>query len=130
MRSTRPRALTIALLLGPALLGYLGGCSPVPPPLPAPPSSQARTGPLVAVPPVRLSLSGPWQFAVDPEAGGHAQGWAQPDFDDAGWRTVTVPHTWNVMPEFADYAGIAWYRRQLTLPSSAAEAQVRLRFGA
>jgi hypothetical protein len=34
------------------------------------------------------------------------------------------------MPEYADYAGIAWYRRQLTLPPIAGEAQVRLRFGA
>jgi beta-glucuronidase len=34
------------------------------------------------------------------------------------------------MPEYADYAGIAWYRRQLTLPPMAGEAQVRLCFGA
>jgi beta-glucuronidase len=34
------------------------------------------------------------------------------------------------MPEYADYAGIAWYRRQLTLPPMAGEAHVRLRFGA
>jgi beta-glucuronidase len=34
------------------------------------------------------------------------------------------------MPEYADYAGIAWYRRQLTLPPSAGEAHVRLRLGA
>jgi hypothetical protein len=34
------------------------------------------------------------------------------------------------MPEYADYAGIAWYRRQLTLPTMAGEAHVRLRFGA
>jgi len=34
------------------------------------------------------------------------------------------------MPEYADYAGIAWYRRQLTLPPIAGEAHVRLRFSA
>jgi beta-glucuronidase len=34
------------------------------------------------------------------------------------------------MPEYADYAGIAWYRRQLTLPPMAGEAHVCLRFGA
>ena len=34
------------------------------------------------------------------------------------------------MPEYADYTGIAWYRRQLTLPPIAGEAHVRLRFGA
>jgi hypothetical protein len=57
-------------------------------------------------------------------------GWAQPTFDDTGWRPVTVPHTWNVMPEYADYTGIAWYRRRLMLPPTAEEAHVRLRFGA
>jgi beta-glucuronidase len=34
------------------------------------------------------------------------------------------------MPEHADYAGVAWYRRQLVLPPAAGEAHVRLRFGA
>jgi beta-glucuronidase len=61
---------------------------------------------------------------------GQARGWARPDFDDAGWQTVTVPHTWNVMPAYADCAGIAWYRRQLTLAPVTAEAHVRLCFGA
>jgi beta-galactosidase/beta-glucuronidase len=77
-----------------------------------------------------LSQSGPWQFATDPDFVGQARGWAQPDFDDSGWVTVTVPHIWNVMPEYIDYAGIAWYRRQLTLPSVAGPAHIRLRFGA
>jgi beta-glucuronidase len=75
-------------------------------------------------------LSGPWRFAVDPEATGHTQGWALPDFDDDDWQTVTVPHTWNVTPAYTNYTGIAWYRRQLTLPPPAAEAHLRLRFGA
>jgi beta-glucuronidase len=95
-----------------------------------PPSFQASAGPLIAVAPATLSLSGPWQFAVDPDADGLTQGRAQPTFDDTGWLPVTVPHTWNVMLEYADYAGIAWYRRQLTLPPIAGKAQVRLRFGA
>jgi beta-glucuronidase len=34
------------------------------------------------------------------------------------------------MPQYADYTGIAWYRRRLTLPPVAGEAHVRLRFGA
>jgi Glycosyl hydrolases family 2, TIM barrel domain/Glycosyl hydrolases family 2, sugar binding domain/Glycosyl hydrolases family 2 len=130
MRPTRPRALLIALLLGPVLVGHLGGYNLVPHHISTPPSFQASAGPLVAVSPATLSLSGPWQFAVDPAAEGLTRGWAQPAFDDTGWLPVTVPHTWNVMPEYADYAGIAWYRRQLTLPPSAGEAHVRLRLGA
>jgi hypothetical protein len=130
MRPTRPRALLMALLLGSVVLGYLGGCTPVPHHLAAPPSFQANVGSLIAVSHATLSLSGPWQFAVDPDAEGQARGWAQPPFDDTGWLPVTVPHTWNVMPEYADYAGIAWYRRQVTLPPIAGEAHVRLRFAA
>jgi beta-galactosidase/beta-glucuronidase len=130
MRPTRPRALLIALLLGPVLVGPLGGCNLVPHHIPTPPSFQANAGPLVAVSPATLALSGAWQFAVDPDAEGHTRGWAQAAFDDTGWLPVTVPHTWNVMPEYADYAGIAWYRRPLTLPPMAGEAHVRLRFGA
>jgi hypothetical protein len=34
------------------------------------------------------------------------------------------------MPEYADYAGIAWYHRRLALPPIAGEAYVRQRFGA
>jgi beta-glucuronidase len=61
---------------------------------------------------------------------GQTAGWAEPDFNDAGWTTVTVPHTWNVMPEYAHYEGIAWYRRHFTLPPAAQEAHLRLRFEA
>jgi len=130
MRLTRPRTLLIVLLLGPVFVCDLGGCTFVPQPLPTLPSFQGNAGPLVTVSPETLSLSGAWQFAIDPNAEGHARGWAQPAFDDTGWLPVTVPHTWNVMPEYADYSGIAWYRRQLTLPPMAEEAHVRLRFGA
>jgi hypothetical protein len=74
MRPTQPRALLIALLLGPVLVGYLGGCHSVPHHTPTPLSFQADAGPLVAVSPVTLSLSGAWQFALDPDAEGYNRG--------------------------------------------------------
>jgi hypothetical protein len=106
MGPTRPRALLIALLLGAVLVGHLGGCNLVRHHTPTLASFQADAGPLVAVSPVTLLLSGAWQFAVDRDAEGLTRGWAQPAFDDTGWLRVTVPHTWNVMPGYADYAGI------------------------
>jgi hypothetical protein len=130
MRSTRPCVWLLALLLGAVVVGHLGGCTAVLPHRATPPAFQAHAGPLLAVSPATLSLSGTWQFAVDPEAAGLSGGWAHPAFDDTGWQPVTVPHTWNVMPAYADYIGIAWYRRRLTLPPRAGAAQVRLRFGA
>jgi beta-glucuronidase len=83
-----------------------------------------------AIPAAAVSLAGRWRFAVDPEAAGERRGWATPEYDDAAWATVRVPHTWNVMPEHRDYEGVAWYRRRFTLPDSARAGHVRLRFEA
>jgi beta-galactosidase/beta-glucuronidase len=129
MHPTQRRALMMTFL-GLLQLCHAGGVGPTLDGDASPSSSQGRTNPLIAVSPITLSLSGPWRFTTDPEAVGHTRGWTQPDFDDDDWWTVAVPHTWNVMPEYANYTGIAWYRRQLTLPSVAGETHVRLRFGA
>lgn len=86
--------------------------------------------PIRAVPPASIALSGEWRFAVDRDAVGQAQGWARPTFDDAAWATVTVPHTWNVRPDYAHYDGLAWYRRRVSVPAAAQEAHLRLRFAA
>jgi hypothetical protein len=128
-------AVTPAILL--VMLIGLAGCRPfsrsVAMAWPIPLSSSplpAASGPLVAVAASLLPLAGAWQFAVDPDMVGQTAGWAEPGFDDAGWITVTVPHTWNVMPVHAHYEGIAWYRRRFTLPPAAQEAHLRLRFEA
>lgn len=80
--------------------------------------------------PVQLPLTGSWRFAIDPEQIGETGNWASVDFDDSAWREVTVPHTWNVMPDHARYEGIAWYRRLFICPPEAKEAHLRLRFDA
>jgi Glycosyl hydrolases family 2, TIM barrel domain/Glycosyl hydrolases family 2, sugar binding domain/Glycosyl hydrolases family 2 len=129
MCPTRQCALMMAPL-GLLLFCHVGGGGPALGADASPASLQGRTGPLIAISPLTLSLSGPWRFATDPEAVGHTRGWTQPDFDDDHWWTVAVPHTWNVMPAYANYTGIAWYRRQLTLPPVAQEAHLRLHFGA
>jgi beta-galactosidase/beta-glucuronidase len=102
--------------------------TPVPTTPPTPVTSVSRS--FLAVPPSSIPLSGEWRFAVDPDGVGEAQGWAEPGFDDSGWTTVTVPHTWNVMPDCAEYEGVAWYRRTFTLPDEAENAHLRLRFEA
>src|SRR5687767_4494348 len=109
MRPTQRRALMMARLLGLILLCPAWGVGPALTTHASPSSPEDRTGPLIAVSPVTLSLSGLWRFAADPEAVGHTRGWTQSDFNDDHWRTVAVPHTWNVMPEYANYTGIAWY---------------------
>lgn len=79
--------------------------------LPAAADGSAR--PLIPVERSTISLSGSWSFRV----GGAS-------------ATVQVPHTWNVMPRFAGYEGVASYRRSFTLPPAARSAHVALRFGA
>jgi len=78
----------------------------------------------------RIPLAGPWRFAIDTEKIGESAGWAAADFDDTTWREVVVPHTWSVMPDFAHYDGIGWYRYSFTCPKHAGSAFVRLRFDA
>ncbi|HTP07538.1 MAG TPA: glycosyl hydrolase 53 family protein, partial [Anaerolineae bacterium] len=77
-----------------------------------------------------LSLSGNWRFAADRKNIGEQQSWPKPDYDDSTWTTVTVPHTWNVMSEYADYSGLAWYRQTFTPTIESKAAHLRLRFEA
>lgn len=62
-------------------------------------------------------LEGEWRFErVDrPEA-------AAPDFDDAAWARVKLPHTWNASDGEAGGAyhrGAGWYRRVIERPTAA-----------
>jgi beta-galactosidase len=52
-----------------------------------------------------------------------APGAQAPDFDDAAWPIVTLPHTYNAVDGEAGgayYRGPAWYRRTLELPAAGA----------
>lgn len=86
--------------------------------------------PLVAITAQTLPLAGAWRFTIDPEDVGERQGWAKPGLDDTGWEIVNIPHTWNVVPAYKDYEGIAWYRLVFTAPAEGRDALLRLRFGA
>ncbi len=57
-------------------------------------------------------------------------GAASPDFDDAAWQTVGLPHSFSI-PYFLSpdyYVGYGWYRRHLQLPEMAAGRRVALEF--
>lgn len=77
-----------------------------------------------------LNLNGHWQFTLDPEKNGERNKWFNPMFDRSTWRTVTVPHTWNVDPGSEDYMGIAWYSIDITLDSTWQEGHTLLEFDA
>ncbi|SFS08264.1 Glycosyl hydrolases family 2 [Granulicella pectinivorans] len=64
---------------------------------------------------------------------GDPSGAEKPLFDDASWKSVTLPHAWN-----EDYAyrvsihdqptGIAWYRKHFRLPAMAPDSRVLIEF--
>lgn len=89
-----------------------------------------NTRPLIALPFESSPLTGEWRFSIDRGQAGEKQKWFASEFDDSLWKTVTVPHTWNVMPEYLDYEGFAWYRRQFHAPEGAENSHIRIRFEA
>jgi len=64
-----------------------------------------------------VALDGAWRFQRTDVAGAEA-----PDFSDAAWPTVTLPHTYNAIDGEAGgayYRGPVWYRRIVDLPAAA-----------
>ncbi|HTX35148.1 MAG TPA: glycoside hydrolase family 2 TIM barrel-domain containing protein [Bryobacteraceae bacterium] len=88
------------------------------------PCAQAFTGQ------ARVSLNGLWRFRLDPQANGDAAGWPLSETPSAGWREVSVPHTWQVEQDNAGYRGLAWYRRSFEAPAAWSGRAVRLEFEA
>jgi sialate O-acetylesterase len=56
-----------------------------------------------------LMLNGQWKFQI-----GDNPEWANTDFDDTDWETITVPSTWEDQGFFG-YDGFAWYRREFSI---------------
>ncbi|MEE4545869.1 glycoside hydrolase family 2 TIM barrel-domain containing protein [Streptomyces sp. V4-01] len=74
-----------------------------------------------------LSLNSGWRFHKGDVSGAQA-----PGFDDGGWTSLSVPHTWNAQ-DGADggnnyYRGIGWYRRRITVPAELAGKMFFLQF--
>ncbi len=72
-----------------------------------------------------VSLDKDWAFFQ-----GEAKGAEKPDFDSSAWRKLDVPHDWSIEGKFDEKAattgsggwmpsGVAWYRKEITLPSDA-----------
>jgi beta-galactosidase len=115
-------------------------------------SSSTRASAGDNVPRQRLSLDSGWTFHLGDEwpdaphldKAGTGSGPAAPDFNEAGWRKIQVPHDWAIELPFdpaadrnhgykalgANYPGnsIAWYRRKFDLPASDAEKRIWLTF--
>ncbi len=82
----------------------------------------------------RESFDFGWRFTRGDPAGAQA-----PDFDDAAWRPVDLPHDWSIEGPYDQNApssgaggylptGIGWYRKRFTVPSSGQGRIVLLEF--
>ena len=67
-----------------------------------------------------------WRFHL-----GDAAGAEKPDFADAAWRALDLPHDWSIEGEFSEAhasatgylpGGTGWYRKHFTLPADKATA--------
>ena len=74
-----------------------------------------------------LDASGIWQFQLDPQGQGEAQGWftALP-----APRPIAVPCSWNdLFDDAKNYLGLAWYLNAVWVPSGWRGERVFLRVG-
>jgi beta-glucuronidase len=111
--SSRRRFLAHGLALGAV-------AAPTPPRSPANPETRDTE---------RISLDGEWMFRTDPEDAGERQNWQAANVSSGDWRTIIVPHTWQIEAPLTEYRGVAWYRREFDTPRAGASA-VRIEFEA
>ena len=83
---------------------------------------------------VSTSFDSDWRFLKS-----DAPGAEKPDFDDASWRKLDVPHDWSIEGPFDKNnptggaggflpAGVGWYRKHFILPASHADRRVFIDF--
>ncbi|MFA9192334.1 sugar-binding domain-containing protein [Flavobacterium sp. FZUC8N2.13] len=76
-----------------------------------------------------LSLDGNWEFAIDSTKLGYKKDWVN-GIPSKSSRTVKVPHTWNIEDKTEDYFGLAWYQKEIKLPSGWKGKNIRIKFEA
>jgi len=110
-----PGLLLVGLLIGPTANGTAFASSP------------ARVR-------VTTSFDNDWRFLKS-----DAPGAEKPDFDDADWRKLDVPHDWSIEGPFDKNnptggaggflpAGVGWYRKHFILPSDYSRRRVFIDF--
>ena len=68
-----------------------------------------------------------WFAKLDAADAGSKAGFAKPGCDDSKWSDTTLPGVWS--GDAANFDGVGWYRRTITLPAALAGADLRLTTG-
>lgn len=81
------------------------------------------------------SLCGHWLFRTDPDDRGVKNNWQAGSASGEDWRTIIVPHTWQIETPLTAYRGVAWYwrtfdRPRMTAVNGGQEHTVRVEFEA
>lgn len=76
-----------------------------------------------------ISLDGNWEFAIDSTNLGFKEHWEN-SIPSQLSREVIVPHTWNIESGSEEYAGLAWYQKEIKLPLDWKGKNVRIKFEA
>jgi hypothetical protein len=63
------------------------------------------------------SLDGLWRFQTGDDEDG-SKGWAQPGFDDSGWKLIRAGASWT-WQGYRNYGGVGWYRAQVKTAGTA-----------
>jgi beta-galactosidase len=77
-----------------------------------------------------VTLNGTWHFRMDPNEKGDSEHWYRDQDSSPDWTEVSVPHTWQISPESAEYTGRAWYRRLFDVPANWKTQTVLIEFEA
>jgi hypothetical protein len=77
---------------------------------------------------VKYNFNAEWKVMVGDPNGAEAV-----DFNDNGWKKVTLPYAWNADDAFRVAinrlpTGVAWYRKHFKLPPDAAEKKIFIEF--
>jgi beta-galactosidase len=80
------------------------------------------------------NIDATWRFNL-----GDTTGAEKPDFNDAAWRSLNLPHDWSIEGDYNQAnptgrgggylpAGIGWYRKSLVIPASESGSRIFLTF--
>jgi beta-galactosidase len=81
-----------------------------------------------------LNFNADWRFQL-----GELPGFFAPEYDDAGWHVLDVPHDWSVEGQFAEVnqtgpsggylpIGIGCYRKHFVMPEGSKGKRIKIRF--
>ncbi len=79
---------------------------------------------------LQLPSNGQWDFIFDPDNKGESQKWFASPNKAGDWQKVEVPHTWQIVPEHAEYFGKVWYKKEFFIPKEWTDKTIRVEFEA